>query len=217
MMRLLKVALLLVVTVVAFGQVAQANTIGTLILPGCGTSPGGCPAASYGFNIGATSATLTITISPTAVLTTGKNGNDLIGGVGLGFLNSGNITLTGGSTTAGGTWTFSTGALSSNGCGTNSGAFVCSAIATNPKTGGSLLVQGGTYSWTWNYTLAAGSTIFSVGNVSVKANYNPSSGLLVSQTGAVAPTTPVPEPGSLLLFGTGLIGVAGIFHRKLIR
>jgi hypothetical protein len=215
MPRVLKIALVLAVLTIAFGQVAQANSIGTLSLPGCGTSPGGCPAATYSFNISNTSATLTITIASNAVLTGGKNGNNLIGGVNLGFIPSGSVHVTGGTTTAAGSWTFTTGSLNNNGCGANAGAFVCAVF--NPATSGTPLVQGGTYSWTWNYTLAAGATIFSAGSVHIGANYNPANGLIVSQTGALAPITPVPEPSSLLFLGSGLIGFAGVFRRRLTR
>jgi len=208
---MIKVTLALAVLPFTFGQVAQANTIGTLTLADCGTAGSGCPAATYSFNIGTTSATLTIHI--TGAVTVGTN--NLIGGVNLGFLPSNlSLNITGGSTTASGAWTFTTGSLTNNGCSSTSTAlFTCAMFTTNPTTGGATIVQGGTYSWTWNYSAISASSIFSVGNVHVGANYNPAKGLIVSQTGA---TSPIPEPGTLVLLGSGLVGLAGIMRRKLM-
>jgi hypothetical protein len=33
----------------------------------------------------------------------------------------------------------------------------------------------------------------------------------------IIPGTTVPEPGSLLIFGTGVLGLAGVIRRKLMR
>src|ERR1700693_2661035 len=141
-----KIVLVAAALVLAFAGHAEANSIGTLTLTNCGSGGSGCPAATYSFNISNTSATLTITIANNAVLTSGSHGNNLIGGVNLGFIPSGSVHVTGGSTTAAGSWAFTTGSLNNNVCGSNAGAFVCAAF--NPASSGTPLVQGGTYSWT---------------------------------------------------------------------
>jgi hypothetical protein len=174
--------------------------VGTLTLSDCGGGQSGCPAAIYSFNITSTSATLTIQI--TGAVTAGVN--DHITGVNLGFSPSGtvsNLTLF---ANPGGTWTSTTGSLNNNGCGTNSGAFVCAASSI-----GVAIAQNSIVSWTWHYTLTG--SIFTADQVHIGANYGPHNGLIVSQTGATA----VPEPGTLALFGSGLLGIAGIIGRRL--
>jgi len=176
-----------------------ADTMGSLSLSDCGSGQSGCPAATYTFDISGTQATLTIHI--TGAVTAGVN--DHIAGVDLGFTPSNNIsglTATGPDAE---TWTSSTSSLSNSGCGTNSGAFACTYA-----TPGVLIQQGGTYTWTWNYTLTDASWIDSVSDVHIGANYDPHNGLIVSETGAVA------EPGSL---GLVLVGLAGICLSRLGR
>ena len=120
----------------------QADETGTLSLTGC---PGpGCPNATYSFDIGATSAELTINI--TGPVSASMPGNDFITGVDLGFTPSGNISgLTLASNPGGGPWTTDTASLGNNGCGTNSGAFVCSSASP-----GLSITDGGTYTWVWD-------------------------------------------------------------------
>lgn len=172
-----------------------ADTMGSLSLSDCGSGQSGCPAATYSFDVSGTSASLTIHI--TGAVTAGVN--DHIGGVDLGFTPSNNIS---GVTVSGPdaeTWTPSVSSLNNSGCGSNSGAFACTYA-----TPGVLIQQGGTYTWTWNYTLTDASWISGVSDVHIGANYDPHNGLIVSETGA---TGAVPEPGSLGLALVGLVGI----------
>ena len=201
MKNLVKVLLVLSL-IVGLNHVAHADPImsGTLSLTNCGTAGTGCPGATYSFTIGSNSATLTIHID--GPVTAGVN--DLIGSVNLGFTTQ---TLNGlnGTTTAGSGWSFTTGSLNNGGCGSNGDPAACAAY-TN-ASGGVLITQGSTFSWTWNWTNSlTASDLIPRDKIHIGANYNPANGLIVSQT--------VPEPSTLLLLGTGLIGIAGLRRRR---
>lgn len=214
-MKWIKYTLGLAALMISLTPLAQADTIetGIMTMADCGGSNTGCPAAAYTFTIGTTSSTLTIQISNTAVL---NSNNDLIGGVDLGFTDTKNVDITGLTTSSnlGGTanWSSSTGSLSNNGCGGNQGAFVCAEFAANPTNGGVLLTQGGVYSWTWNYDAISAADVFSTEDVHIGANYNMKNGFIVSQTGAQLQS--VPEPNTLVILGSGLVGLAAVLRRK---
>jgi hypothetical protein len=214
--------LMLVLSAPAYADSIVLTGVLNLTSPSCGnqTSSTGCPTATYTFTIGTEHATLDIKVTGGVVPAfTGPPpkfqpmGNSTIQGVNLGFTSASDIptlTATPGSTTAGGTWTFATGALNNSGCQTTSSAgFVCSFDAVSA---GFAYTVGSTYSWTWNYNAINPNVVFSVGNVHVGANYGPQNGLIVSSTGATSPT---PEPGSLTLLGTGLVSVAGFVRRRM--
>lgn len=206
--KILITAGLVAAAMLAFSGTARADEVGTLTLANCGSGGSGCPAATYTFDIGSTSATLSITINGPV------NGtNHLLTGVDLGFTSSGGVSgpITLDSSSEGdGSWKVETSSLNNSGCGTkNKGAFICASGE------GIQLAEGDTYTWVWDFSGITGS-LDSVGGVHIGANYGPHNGLIVSETGATESMTVTPEPASglLLLLGLGLMGSSFVFRRS---
>jgi len=213
MKRISILGIMIVSLGLAFGTApAKANTIDSFSLTDCGPSGTGtlCPAATYSFNIGATSATLTIHIDGVPVA-----GSTNIVSVDLGFTNNSNLALSGAAViftdngvTLPGIYdnTFANNINSSSNCTTNgTAAFICASSSS----GGATIQQGDTLTWTWAYTLGTGS-INAAGDVHVGANYDPAKGRIVSTT---ANSITVPEPSTITLLLSGLLGV-GVFARR---
>lgn len=202
MLKRLAIAVVTVALVVVVSPaISRADTIGTLSLIGCGTSGAGCPNATYTFDIGTTSASLSIYITGTV-----NSQNYQIVGVDLGFTPSNTISGLTLYSDPGGTWSTTTGSLSNNGCGTNSGSFICSSSSS----GGVSIAQWGTYTWVWQYDSIDPSSIAAISEVHVGANYDPHNGYIVSQTGA----TSIPEPASFGLIAFGILGLVGVGSLK---
>jgi hypothetical protein len=198
MKKVLIFTALLAVACIGFAGVAKADAVGQLVLTGCGPSGGsGCPDATYSFDIGDTSATLTILITGTV-----NADNNLITGVNLGTAS---LTITGLNVTgpnAG--WQAAIGSVNSNSnCLNGNGAFMCAFGSVGITTGNA-------YTWTWTYDAIDSSSI-DPASVHVGANYDPHPGFIVSETGA---GTNVPEPASLALLGFGLLGMPFLRRRK---
>ena len=78
---------------------------------------------------------------------------------------------------------------------------------------------GGNWGSLFAFSVAAGSSDFVLGVNTLKMTITSDDDFLegADLTGTLSGlTTATPEPSSLLLFGTGMLGIAGLFGRKLL-
>jgi len=183
--------------------------------------------ASSASSLSTTDAALSATINPPTSIVMSGGSQTITGGAGVNVLNLDNLIMSGGVLT-----------LSAP----SGGSFVVNDFGSFTLSGAQILLAGSlgpgdvVYNLTQGGSALSGSTMFGIllgrsGTIGISGSYvcgevigggsaisiSGGSNVVGGGSGDCGGTTPVPEPGTLTLLGTGLIAAAGFLRRKLAR
>jgi PEP-CTERM motif-containing protein len=200
-----------------FGKRVLLLAVLALALPAAAFASSQVDFTNMGGTLSGTNAGLTLTGS-TLIAVNGLNGGGLITGSNLGSVTFTTGALASGSLQTGGTFAAG-GSFTITGNGNNGvpNGVIFSGTFSQPATWTLVTLPDGTHNYTLTGALNGSLQGFNSNGVTVQLTINTGKGFFNGSTEISSGDTNVvvPEPGTLTMLGTGLIGLAGTIRRKL--